>query len=921
MRTLLLMRGLPASGKSSWIHTHNLQAYTLSPDSLRLMVSAPILLPKPNTLHASDAQKLDSIYAINQANDKRVWKLLFELLELRMARGDFTIIDATHTSLQALRAYESLAQSYRYRIFVLDFSDVSLEIVKKRNSLRSQSDAYKAVPESILESMAKKLKDSLAQALPSRYTLLKPDSALEHLRLKPIDLNAYTSIHHIGDIHGCIESVVEYLLYTFSLEARTPPYRTKEQALNALRQSNFAKDICLQLFHPTSYYIFLGDYIDRGVGSGEVVALLLAIMEERNICLLEGNHERWLQKWGRDELGENEFSTFSVKDLEQAGLSPKDTHRLYARLRQCAYYTFDNKQVLCTHGGLPTLPDNLALISTRQLIYGSGDYEDMQECAKSFYASTDSSTYQIFGHRNREKHAVRVCERSFALEGGVEFGGCLRACILHKARLGFYLKPHNPQAHKLQGIFSQNLLGLMQRDFCEISLQNSKDPALARRLNARHNARKIHSLVEKLRKSSLIREKSFGTISSFNFTKEVFYSKKWDTLTCKARGLFIDTHSYSIVARSYDKFFNLYEREESSLESLERTLSYPVQVYVKENGFLGIMSANPYCGKTLESSSLLLRASETSVAIHNINGNSNSAKNLRKQVQDSRISTQNATNLTKLQATGFEMRNRGFQARGEGSYLSGNDLDPSAESAIYRSKPTLENKLFITSKSDALSPYAATMRELIAQHLARHASTLQSTQEALESSLATYLQEQNLSLVFEVIDPKSDPHIIAYSTPQVILLDAIYNTPNLTKLTYDELCALGARFGFSVKEKVGNIACWEEFVEFLQKHGVYASSEPPSPNLLGSGRREDGFIEGFVLEDSAGFMLKIKLPYYQGWKYLRGIVESSLAQKPKKHKLSGLAKDFKEWLDSTPNAQEHSLISLRAQFLDFYQSL
>lgn len=914
MRTLLLMRGLPASGKSSWIHTHNLQAYTLSPDILRLMVSAPILLPKPNTLHASGAQKVDSIYAINQANDKRVWKLLFEL---RMARGDFTIIDATHTSLQALRAYESLAQSYRYRIFVLDFSDVSLEIVKKRNSLRSQSDAYKAVPESILESMAKKLKDSLAQALPSRYTLLKPDSALEHLRLKPIDLNAYTSIHHIGDIHGCIESVVEYLLYTFSLEARTPPYHTKEQALNALRQSNFAKEICLQLFHPTSYYIFLGDYIDRGVGSGEVVALLLAIMEERNICLLEGNHERWLQKWGRDELGENEFSTFSVKDLEQAGLSPKDTHRLYARLRQCAYYTFDNKQVLCTHGGLPTLPDNLTLISTRQLIYGSGDYEDMQECAKSFYTSTDSSTYQIFGHRNREKHGVRVCERSFALEGGVEFGGCLRACILHKTRLGFHLKPHNPQAHKLQGIFSQNLLGLMQRDFCEIYLQNSKDPALVRRLNARHNARKIHSLVEKLRKSSLIREKSFGTISSFNFTKEVFYSKKWDTLTCKARGLFIDTHSYSIVARSYDKFFNLYEREESSLESLERTLSYPVQVYVKENGFLGIMSANPYCGKTLEST---FANRDSALGNH-----SSDFVDFRATADHKSCSALKSTkSTTSTTAIPRILENTGQT----------NNLDSSAapikECQTDRTKDLRQlyaNKLFITSKSDALSPYAATMRELIAQHLARHASTLQSTQEAtqsieaLESSLATYLQEQNLSLVFEVIDPKSDPHIIAYSTPQVILLDAIYNTPNLTKLTYDELCALGAKFGFSVKEKVGDIACWEEFVEFLQKHGVYTSGEPPRANLLGSGRREDGFIEGFVLEDSAGFMLKVKLPYYQGWKYLRALVESSLAQKPKKHKLSGLAKDFKEWLDSTPNAQEHSLISLRAQFLDFYQSL
>ena len=58
----------------------------------------------------------------------------------------------------------------------------------------------------------------------------------------------------------------------------------------------------------------------------------------------------------------------------------------------------------------------------------------------------------------------------------------------------------------------------------------------------------------------------------------------------------------------------------------------------------------------------------------------------------------NAKNLNKSQAEGFEMGkqgvaavslvNRGFQARGEGSYLVGNDRDPSEESTIYRKKPT-----------------------------------------------------------------------------------------------------------------------------------------------------------------------------------------------------------------------------------------
>nr|WNM55760.1 RNA ligase [Staphylococcus phage S-CoN_Ph37] len=33
-------------------------------------------------------------------------------------------------------------------------------------------------------------------------------------------------------------------------------------------------------------------------------------------------------------------------------------------------------------------------------------------------------------------------------------------------------------------------------------------------------------------------------------------------------------------------------------------------------------------------------------------------------------------------------------------------------------------------------------------------------------------------------------------------------------------------------------------------------------------------IEGFVFEDSNGFMLKYKTPYYNNWKYMRSLVES-----------------------------------------------
>ncbi|MCH5313793.1 MAG: AAA family ATPase, partial [Helicobacter sp.] len=682
MRILALMRGIPASGKSTWIKNMGLSEYTLSADSLRLMASSPILLPqitsKAPCIESADSHTLDSYITsgINQQNDKQVWKFLFALLEMRLKQGDFTIIDATHTSIKALRAYEALANTYRYRLIVIDFSHIPLELALQRNANRG----YKSVPKHILESMYKTLQDSLFQPLPSRYTLIKADeisSLQEHsmLHFAPLNLNAYTQIHHIGDIHGCFETLLHYLILTNSLTY------SLQEALQLLEQSHFESSICALFLNPKAYYIFLGDYIDRGTQNAKVVQFLLGIMDLPNVCLLEGNHERWLYKWGKEELDINDFSTFTLKDLENGGITSKDTHRLYAKLRQCAYYTYDEKIILCTHGGLPTLPNNLLLVATKQLIYGSGGYEDMQECAKSFNLSTDSHTYQVFGHRNREKLPMCVYERNFALEGGVEFGGALRVAILAKSPLNFCVpKAHTHIAKTPKFLEQSPLMGVIQDNFTQIYMQNKHNlPAL----NARKDSRTTFAFLQKLRSTSLIKERKFGQISSFNFTKEAFFDKRWNALTCKARGLFIDTHHFCICARSYDKFFNYKEREETSEESLKEKLVYPVNVFVKENGFLGIMSA---CE----------------------GGESKSAKRCELQ------------------------------------------------------------EFFITSKTDPTSHYALIARHIIAESL----KTKQDSAMRI-ATLHKELQTRNLSLVFEVIHPQDDPHIIAYEKPQVILLDAI----------------------------------------------------------------------------------------------------------------------------------------------------
>ena len=51
----------------------------------------------------------------------------------------------------------------------------------------------------------------------------------------------------------------------------------------------------------------------------------------------------------------------------------------------------------------------------------------------------------------------------------------------------------------------------------------------------------VMEVVDQMRQNKYIYEKKYGDISSFNFTSEAFYDKKWNEQTIKARGLFINT--------------------------------------------------------------------------------------------------------------------------------------------------------------------------------------------------------------------------------------------------------------------------------------------------------------------------------------------------------------------------------------------
>lgn len=101
----------------------------------------------------------------------------------------------------------------------------------------------------------------------------------------------------------------------------------------------------------------------------------------------------------------------------------------------------------------------------------------------------------------------------------------------------------------------------------------------------------VNEAIDMLRNSPYVKEKDLGNgISSFNFTNKAFWRKHWDNLTVTARGLFIDVKNRRVKARSYDKFFAIGEFD--SIDDVARKAEFPIDVYVKENGYLGICAGN-----------------------------------------------------------------------------------------------------------------------------------------------------------------------------------------------------------------------------------------------------------------------------------------------------------------------------------------
>lgn len=682
MRTLLLLRGAPGCGKSTFIKLNGLEPYALSPDTIRMMYSSPKM-------------NIDGSYSISQELDDAVWMTLFQILESRMERGEFTVIDATNSKTKDMNKYKELCDTYRYKIFCVDFTDVPLKTCLEQNKQRPE---LKQVPQKAIENIYARFK---TQPKPSGIHMVSRANWEQEIFEEPFDLSNYKKIVHISDVHGCYDTLMQYF--------NDNPFNDEYE------------------------YIFNGDFIDRGNQNAEVFKFLNEIKDKKNVCLIQGNHERSLfaMAYGY-ESNSREFNKKTKFQLINAGITDKEARMFVRKIRQCSYYKFHDKEVLVCHGGIPSMSRNLMFVPTNDLINGVGEYKDYQDVAEAWFKNTKENQYLIHGHRNIGGTACDASERVFNLEGGVEFGGELR--IVELDENGFHCLSYD------------NIQPKTESDYIENETINEQEPLT------------VEHAIELLRQNRFVQEKELGgNISSFNFTREAFMKSNWDNQTILARGFFVDVERKEIVARSYEKFFRINETMETRFSNLSRNIEFPLTAYVKENGYLGIVSYNPN-----------------------------------------------------------------------------------------------KDDLFIASKSTSQGDFANKIRELI-------------DKKYNHKKILDFLKGKNETLVFEVEDPEFDPHIIKYDEARLVLLDCIENSLSFKKRPYKEVMEIAKELGIPCKRKAFEFQDWQSFSSFYFKvDGNYDY------------QYEGEYIEGFVFEDAKGFMFKMKTEYYNEWKKMRGVADSTL---------------------------------------------
>ena len=538
MRTMFVLRGAPGAGKSTLIRRHRLGDLAVGLDDFRRLFSATFTdLDGAPTLSMTFGAEKQVVAAFKAA------------VASRIRQGATLLLDCTNPSRKSYREFASLARRCGYEVYVVDVQgDLTDAELIERNETRRGALGY--VEPRVVADIAARVRGGAASVT---ERVVRLDDVRRLNTIGEIDASGYERLVVIGDVQSCAGALAE------------------------------VKDF-YGGWDPASLFVFVGDLFDRGPDAAGVMDLIVqdgAVPD--NVILVEGNHDEHLRMLIGDVRGGSWPDTrASRSQILAAGRSRGEIEALLARMVPLVGLRFAGEHILITHAGLdPATIDRIAVegedgllawdlteVPMLQLLLGSSDRSTAFQGRSSYARAVEERLshpriLQVHGHRNgarsEEPGPAHAAPNVYTLEHRVEDGGHLTVLEI--------------------GADGARTLRAFEQERVEPVGAAADPTSLVSRMSAHPEVR-------------VRRVEGLPGVLACNFTKRAFAKGIWDETSCRARGLFLREADDEVVARGYDKFFNIGQPPgPADLEEVVRAgAGRPLTVRRKWNGYLGIVS-------------------------------------------------------------------------------------------------------------------------------------------------------------------------------------------------------------------------------------------------------------------------------------------------------------------------------------------
>lgn len=312
--SLVMLVGASGSGKSSFARKHFKPTEVVSSDFCRGLVS-----DDENSQSATDD----------------AFSVLHFIAEKRLAAGKLTVIDATNVQQEGRKELVELARRFHVIPVAIVF-DLQPEVCHERNANRPDRQFGKHVVRNQYSQLQRSIRSLRREGISNSFVLSSVDDVN---RVKIERTKLWNDMKHekgpfdiIGDIHGCLDELLELL--------RQLGYRVQNNGSYAVSHPENRK------------VIFVGDLVDRGPATPEVLRLVMdTVASGAGFCVV-GNHDDKLKRklQGKDV----KIAHGLAESLAQLDQQPEEFKKTATKFldKLISHLVFDDGKLAVAHAGI-----------------------------------------------------------------------------------------------------------------------------------------------------------------------------------------------------------------------------------------------------------------------------------------------------------------------------------------------------------------------------------------------------------------------------------------------------------------------------------------------------------------------------------------------------------------------------------------